>query len=296
MTTKTKGLMLALSAYLLWGLLSLYWKQLSAVGAYDIFAYRMLWTVVTMLLYMLITRQTQKYRSQLNELYRVKTTLWRMVLASVFITLNWIAYIWAVTHHQATEASLGYYVMPLVSIVLSVLFLKESLTGATRLALLLVAVGVAILIYQTGSLPTITLILAFSFALYGLIKKGISLSSDVAMLFESGTILPLSVLYLLFGSTTSLSQLSLRETVLVILSGVVTAIPLLLFSEGVKRAPLNQVGFIQYINPTIQLLIAVFYFGESISSGELYGFICIWLGVLVFIVGQIMLIKKRHML
>lgn len=170
--------------------------------------------------------------------------------------------------------------MPLVSIMLSVLFLKESLTEATRLALLLAPVGVTILIYQTGFLPTITLILAFSFALYGLIKKGISLSSDVAMLFESGMILPLSVLYLFFGNTTSLSQLSLRETVLVLLSGVVTAIPLLLFSEGVKRAPLNQVGFIQYINPTMQLLIAVFYFSESISSDELYGFICIWLGSL----------------
>lgn len=292
LTTKIKGLILAFSAYILWGVLSLYWKQLGAIPAYDIFAYRILWTVVTMVLYMGLSGQSKKFSFELTNLWKIKTIFWRMVLASVLITVNWLSYIWAVTHGQATEASLGYYVMPLVSILLSVIFLKEALSNFAKLAISLAFVGVGVLVYQTGSLPFITLLLSFSFAFYGLIKKGISLSSDVAMLFEAGVILPVSLVYLLGFSSVNLGSLSLLENILLILSGAVTAIPLLLFSEGVKRAPLNQVGFIQYINQTIQLLIAVTAFGESIASGELLGFIFIWISVLLFIIGQLILMKN----
>lgn len=291
MTTRTKGLLLAFSAYLFWGVLSLYWKALGAIPSDTIFAYRILWTVLTMLFYMVLSGQTSKYKTELTMLWQDKSDLGRMILASLFITVNWVAYIWAVTHGQATQASLGYYVMPLVSIGLSVIFLKEQLTRFSKVAIVLAVAGVAVLIYQTGSLPLITLLLSVSFAFYGLIKKGIFLSSDVAMLFESGVILPVSVLYLAVFSQVSLFQLSLLENLMIALSGVVTAIPLLLFSEGVKRAPLNQVGFIQYINPTIQLLIAVTIFGERLTSNELFGFAFIWLAILVFVIGQVVLVK-----
>lgn len=291
MTTKTKGLLLAFSAYLFWGLLSLYWKSLSAISSDTIFAYRILWTVLTMLLYMTLSGQTSKYKTELTMLWQDKYDLGRMILASFFITINWISYIWAVTHGQATQASLGYYVMPLVSIGLSVIILKEKLTRFSKVAMVLAVVGVGVLIYQTGSLPLITLLLSLSFAFYGLIKKGIFLSSDVAMLFEAGVILPISVFYLVVFSQVSLFHLSPLENLMIALSGVVTAIPLLLFAEGVKRAPLNQVGFIQYINPTIQLFIAVTIFGERITSNELFGFAFIWLAILVFVIGQVMLVK-----
>lgn len=291
MRTKTKGLLLAFLAYVLWGILSLYWKQLGSIPAYDIFAYRILWTVLTMLVYMVLFKQHQRFKRELQTLWQSKMTLVRMMLASLFITINWLFFIWSVTHGQATQASLGYYVMPLASIVLSLVFLKETLTNAAKLAILLAFLGVSVLIYQTGSLPLITLLLAVTFALYGLIKKGISLSSDVAMLFEASFILPVGLVYLFLFSKVRLFELSFFENILLMLSGIITAIPLLLFAEGVKRAPLNQVGFIQYVNPTIQLLIAVTVFGESMTRAELGGFSLIWLAVLVFIVGQIMTIK-----
>lgn len=292
LTTKTKGLLLAFLAYLFWGILSLYWKELEGIPSYTIFAYRILWTVLTMLTYMALSGQTPKYKRQLNLLWKEKSVFTRMILASLFITINWLAYIWAITHGQATQASLGYYIMPLVSIGLSVIFLKENLTRPSQKAMLLAVMGVLILIYQTGSLPFLTLLLSFSFAFYGLLKKGVALSSDVAMLFEAGVILPASLCYLIVFSQVSLLDLPLHDNLLLALSGVVTAIPLLLFSEAVKRAPLNQVGFLQYLNPTIQLFIAVMIFGENISPNELLGFALIWLAILVFVIGQLLVVKR----
>lgn len=217
-----------------------------------------------------------------------------MILASFLIAVNWLSYIYAVTNQQATQASLGYYVMPLVSVLLSLIFLRERLDRWTVCSVLLAAFGVVILILNTGRAPFITFLLAFSFAFYGLIKKNIKLSSDTAMLVEAAVIAPLALVYLFFFSNENLFDYSLWENILLAASGFITAVPLLLFAEGVKRAPLNLIGFIQYINPTMQLLIAVLIFGEAITLGELRGFIFIWLAVLIFITGQILMLRKSR--
>ncbi|WP_057490203.1 EamA family transporter RarD [Streptococcus orisasini] len=287
-----QGLLLGLGAYVLWGVISLFWKQLSGVNAYAIFSYRILWTLVTMLLYMFLSRRQTVYKKQLSELLADKKAGRNMILASFLIAINWLSYIYAVTNQQATQASLGYYVMPLVSVLLSLIFLRERLDRWTVFSVLLAAFGVLILILNTGKVPFITFLLAFSFAFYGLIKKNIKLSSDVAMLVEAAVIAPLALAYLFFFSNESLFDYSLWENILLIVSGFVTAVPLLLFAEGVKKAPLNLIGFIQYINPTMQLLIAVLIFGEAITLGELRGFIFIWLAVFIFIMGQILMLRK----
>ena len=291
MTRKNQGLLFGLATYIQWGFLSLFWKLLAGVSAYNTFSWRIVFTVVTMLVYALVAKQNARFKGELVELWQDKKVLLRMLLASFLIAANWLIYIYAVGHGQATQASLGYYIMPIVSILFALIFLRESLSRSMWAAVVLAFIGVLVLVANTGKLP-VSLGLALSFGFYGLIKKGVRLSSDVAMLVESGLLLPFVAIYLVFFSPESFSSYSSMEMFLLAISGVVTAVPLLCFSEAVKRAPLNLIGFIQYLNPTIQLLVAILIFGETVSFGELKGFLFIWMAILVFVTGQIVTFRR----
>ena len=291
LTRKNQGLLFGLATYIQWGFLSLFWKLLAGVSAYSTFSWRIVFTVVTMLTYALVAKQNTRFKGELVELWQDKKALLRMLLASFLIAANWLIYIYAVGHGQATQASLGYYIMPIVSILFALIFLRESLSRSMWAAVVLAFIGVLVLVANTGKLP-VSLGLALSFGFYGLIKKGVRLSSDVAMLVESGLLLPFVAIYLVFFSPESFSSYSSMEMFLLAISGVVTAIPLLCFSEAVKRAPLNLIGFIQYLNPTIQLLVAILIFGETVSFGELKGFLFIWMAILVFVTGQIVTFRR----
>lgn len=291
LTRKNQGLLFGLATYIQWGFLSLFWKLLAGVSAYNTFSWRIVFTVVTMLTYALVAKQNTRFKGELVELWQDKKALLRMLLASFLIAANWLIYIYAVGHGQATQASLGYYIMPIVSILFALIFLRESLSRSMWAAVVLAFIGVLVLVANTGKLP-VSLGLALSFGFYGLIKKGVRLSSDVAMLVESGLLLPFVAIYLVFFSPESFSSYSSMEMFLLAISGVVTAVPLLCFSEAVKRAPLNLIGFIQYLNPTIQLLVAILIFGETVSFGELKGFLFIWMAILVFVTGQIVTFRR----
>ena len=291
LTRKNQGLLFGLATYIQWGFLSLFWKLLAGVSAYNTFSWRIVFTVVTMLVYALVAKQNARFKGELVELWQDKKALLRMLLASFLIAANWLIYIYAVGHGQATQASLGYYIMPIVSILFALIFLRESLSRSMWAAVVLAFIGVLVLVANTGKLP-VSLGLALSFGFYGLIKKGVRLSSDVAMLVESGLLLPFVAIYLIFFSPESFSSYSSMEMFLLAISGVVTAVPLLCFSEAVKRAPLNLIGFIQYLNPTIQLLVAILIFGETVSFGELKGFLFIWMAILVFVTGQIVTFRR----
>ena len=287
------GILLGLITYILWGFLSLYWKLLSGVNSYNTFSYRIIFTVLTMLVYMVLSKNKERYRGEIRQLISHKQELAMAVLASFLIALNWLTYIFAVSHQQATPASFGYYIMPLVSILLALVFLHERLSPWMTAAIIIAGIGVGILAINTGQVPLVSILLAVTFALYGLVKKNVKLSSDVAMLVESSVVAPFVLIYLLFFSKESLLDYSLLENVLLLASGIVTAIPLLLFAEAVKRAPLNIIGFIQYINPTIQLAIAVFVFHEKVGNGEVSGFIFIWIAIAIFILGQLVSLRKK---
>lgn len=292
LTRKNQGLLFGLATYIQWGFLSLFWKLLAGVSAYNTFSWRIVFTVVTMLTYALVAKQNTRFKGELVELWQDKKALLRMLLASFLIAANWLIYIYAVGHGQATQASLGYYIMPIVSILFALIFLRESLSRTMWAAVVLAFIGVLVLVVNTGKLPMVSLGLALTFGFYGLIKKGVKLSSDVAMLVESGLLLPFVAIYLIFFSPESFSSYSSMEMFLLAISGVVTAVPLLCFSEAVKRAPLNLIGFIQYLNPTIQLLVAILIFGETVSFGELKGFLFIWMAILVFVTGQIVTFRR----
>ena len=198
MTRKNQGLLFGLATYIQWGFLSLFWKLLASVSAYNTFSWRIVFTVVTMLGYALIAKQNTRFKVELVGLWLDKKALLRMLLASFLIAANWLIYIYAVGHGQATQASLGYYIMPIISILFALIFLRESLSRTMWAAVVLAFIGVLVLVLNTGKLPMVSLGLALSFGFYGLIKKGVKLSSDVAMLVESGFLLPFVVVYLAF--------------------------------------------------------------------------------------------------
>lgn len=225
MTRKNQGLLFGFASYIQWGFLSLFWKLLAGVSAYNTFSWRIVFTVVTMLVYALIANQTTRFKGELVGLWQDKKALLRMFLASFLIAANWLIYIYAVGHGQATQASLGYYIMPIVSILFALVFLRESLSRSMWVAVVLAFIGVLVLVVNTGKLPIISLGLALSFGFYGLIKKGVKLSSDVSMLVESGLLLPFVAIYLIFFSPESFSSYSSLEMFLLAISGIVTAVP-----------------------------------------------------------------------
>ena len=287
-----KGLLLAVGSYVSWGFLSIFWKFLSDIDSYEVFAYRIVSTLITMGLYFVLFGRVGKLKGELSSLVSDKRELISMILASFLISINWIVYIYAIAHGQATAASLGYYINPLFSVLLAVVFLKEKLNNFTKVSLLLALSGVAILAIQGGKLPVIALILPLSFGTYGFIKKNVTLSSEVAMFVETLVVMPFILVFLLFFAKHSVVDYSPNQLMLLAVSGIVTAIPLLLFAEALKYAPLNVVGFVQYLNPTIQLAIAIFIFHEPFKFENLYGFMAIWIAILVFIIGQMILLKK----
>lgn len=179
-----KGILLAIGSYIAWGVLSIFWKYLGKIDSYEVFSYRILFTMLTMLIYFLVCGKTAKLKTELTTLGHNKRECISMVLASIFLSINWIVYIYAMANHQATAASLGYYINPLFSVFLAVI-LKETLTSAMKLAIILALSGVVILAIQAGQLPVVSLLLPLTFGTYGFIKKNVNLSSDVAMFFEN---------------------------------------------------------------------------------------------------------------
>ena len=287
-----KGLLLAFGSYIAWGFLSIFWKLLSGVDAYEVFSYRILSTMLTMLLYFLFFGRMKKLKTEISGLLANKSELLSMILASFLISINWLVFIYAVGHGQATAASLGYYINPLFSVLLAVIFLKEKLENFTKISLAFALLGVLILTIQSGHLPIISILLPISFGTYGLIKKNVTISSDVAMFVETIIVTPFVLIFILFFAKHTPSDYTVSQIIYLILSGIITAIPLLLFAEALKQAPLNVVGFVQYINPMIQLAVAIFLFHETFKLENLYGFTAIWLAIIVFTIGQVMLMKK----
>lgn len=266
-------------SYVLWGLLPIYWKFLSEVGADEILASRIVWAFVLMILLLLITKKWSPFIATLKGLKDNQKRLWSLVIASLLISCNWFVYIWAVNHDQMIQASLGYYINPLVSVLLGVIFLKEKLSPAQYVSFFMAIVGVVILSVSYGQIPWISLALAFSFGFYGLAKKLIKVDSSIGLTLETMVVTPIALAYLIFlfvqGNLAFLS-VSLSTDLLLIGSGFATALPLLYFAKGAQKIPLSMLGFIQYIAPTLTLILGVFLYNEHFSKTHLLAFIFIW--------------------
>lgn len=275
-----KGVIYAFSAYLLWGFFPVYFKLIGIVPPLQILAHRFLWSFIFLTILIL----------GLKQLPRLKSSITRRILISYFIAgsilaVNWGTYVYAVNSGHVLESSLGYFINPIVSVLLGVIFLKERLRLWQWIPVGLAAAGVVYLTIIFGSIPWIALVLAFSFGLYGLIKKLSPLDSLAGLTLETGLLFIPAVAFLGFhevSGTGSFGHTSPWIGVLLALSGVVTAIPLLLFAAGTKRINLTTIGILQYITPTIQFLLGAFLFKEPFDTNRLVGFALIWLALVIF--------------
>ena len=288
------GVWYAVAAFTLWGLLPLYWKALKQVPAEEILAHRIFWSFIFVITILLVRGRI----AQLKNLLSRKSDLLKLFVSSLLISGNWFTYIWAVNHDHVVESSLGYYINPLFSVFLGMVVLKERLNSWQYLSLILAAVGVIVITLQYGRIPWIALILAFSFGLYGLAKKMVKVDAMTGLALETAFVTPIAFLYLLFkqiGGQGAFGTISLLSTLLLIGAGIVTATPLLWFAQGAKRLPLSMVGFIQFLAPTMMLLLGVFLYQETFTKIHLISFGLIWTALIIYSVANTDFIKKIHL-
>src|SRR4030066_2228638 len=252
-----KGILAGIGAYILWGLFPIYWRLLEEVPAIEILANRMVWSFVFVTLLLTV----QKDWHWLREVSRNRKTMLTYTLAAILLSVNWFTYIWAVNAGYVIEASLGYFINPLVNFLLGVIFLGEKLRGGQVAAVILAGLGVVYLTVSYGSLPWISLVLAFTFGMYGLIKKTAPLESMHGFSLETMVLFLPALAYLLYREATgggAFGHQGVDITLLFVLAGPVTSIPLLMFGYAARRIPLSMLGFIQYIAPPPQFLPGVF--------------------------------------
>ena len=275
-----KGILNGVIAYVLWGFFPIYWKLLNDVPAPQLLGHRIGWSFLLLMAVILITRQWSDFRSAVNA-----RVLRIYFIAAILIGINWLLYVWAVNAGFIVETSLGYFINPLLSVLLGVLFLRERLRAAQWIPVLLAAIGVAYLTIAYGRLPWIALSLAFSFGFYGLTKKLAPLGSLYGLTLETGILFLPAVIYLGVteaNNTTAFLHTGVTADLLMVGAGVVTTIPLLLFASAAKQIPLSMIGILQYLAPTIQLLIGVFVYKESFDHTRLIGFGIVWLALVIF--------------
>ncbi|SDX83035.1 EamA family transporter RarD [Salimicrobium album] len=285
MEEENKGILITIVAYLLWGILPIYWKTLEHIAPFEILAHRIVWALVFMVGIVIVLRKQKDFFQSVRTLWNDKKSLIGIILASFAISLNWFIFIWAVNSGHVVQASLGYYINPLISIFFSMLVMKETFTKAQWFSFLLAGAGVAYMTVSVGAFPWVSVALAMSFAVYGLLKKMAAIPAIFGLTVETAIVTPLALVYLIPasgfpGEVTWFSSNSL----LVFSAGAVTAIPLLLFTSGTKRIPLSMVGFLQYIAPTLMLLIGVFMYNEPFTSVHAVAFAFIWTGLLLYTV------------
>jgi chloramphenicol-sensitive protein RarD len=295
MATQKTGITYGILAYIIWGLLPMYWKLLDDVDAEIVLSHRILWSFGFMLIFILFGKRWTLFIAECRAIFHNKKILFIITTASVIISANWLVFIWAVQHDRVIQTSLGYYINPLVSILLGVIFLKERLSKIQVISCILAAIGVTYLTIDYGVFPWISLFLAVSFALYGLLKKVANINATFSLAIETMIITPVTLLYLLIfiGPTIGFQAGSMGINSLLLLCGVVTAIPLLLFGNAVLYIPLSMVGFLQYIAPTLMLLIGVFLYGEPFTKAHLITFIFIWISLMLYMSGSFMRNKQR---
>jgi chloramphenicol-sensitive protein RarD len=270
----------AAAAYLVWGLFPLYFRALAGIPAPEILAHRIVWSVVFVAALITVRGAWSPVVAQL----RAPGTMPWLVLSAVLISTNWLVYIWAVNAEHVIDASLGYYVNPLVSVLLGVLFLREPLTRRQVAAVALAGAGVLGLIVRAGRFPWVSLTLAATFGLYGLIRKRVAVDATSGLLGEVAAVGPLALGYLGFTAATGRGHFlsTGAHTALLLAAGVITAVPLIWFAIGVRRLRLATVGLLQYLNPTLQFAIAVLAFGERFTPAHRIAFGCIWTALAVY--------------
>lgn len=285
-----QGIFFGLAAYVLWGILPVYWKALELVSPFEILSSRFMWSCVFVFLLIIFQKKWLLFTKEVKQVFSNVKTGAAMVAAGITISFNWGTFIWAVNNGHIVETSMGYYINPLVSILFAVVFLRERLDKMQLAAITCAFIGVVSMVYSFGKIPWVSLTLAFTFALYGLLKKILPVSALTSIMLETLLITPLALLYeysLWQQGVSFYASENLQVIMMLTGAGVVTAIPLLLFTAGARLLPLKIIGFLQYISPTLTLLIGVFVYNEAFTASHLMAFGWIWAALLLFIVSQL---------
>jgi chloramphenicol-sensitive protein RarD len=280
-TQSSAGALAAASAFFIWGLVPLYWKQMAAVSAPELIAHRIVWSLV----FLLGVTAWQKEFAALRPGLTTPRAFSLNLLAGVLLTLNWGVYVWAVNTGHVIETSLGYFLVPLLNVAVGALGLREKLRPAQWAAIALAATGVALLLVRVGHIPWIALSLAGTWTSYGLLKKKSVLGPLAGLTVETLQLFPFAVAALVWwhlDGTGALGRVDVRTQAYVLSAGVVTAIPLVLFAYGARRMRLTALGLLQYIAPSVQFLIGLFVYHETFDSARWQAFGLIWLGLVVY--------------
>jgi len=273
-----QGIVYALACYVAWGLFPIFWKSITGVPAVNVLAHRIVWSFVFLLIWVFFTN-----RETFISYVKQPKLLLRLGLAGFVISANWGIYIYAVASNHIVEAGLGYYINPLINVFLGYIFLKERLATMQKIAVVLALIGVAYFTISYGKFPWISLILATSFGLYGLLKKKANLESMPALTIETMMVFPFALAFLFYSAESNVPTpffpSSAITSSLLILSGLITAIPLFWFGKSAQAIPLSTMGFIQYLSPTLQLLLGIFVYGETFGTEYLVCFAFVWAGL-----------------
>jgi len=289
-----KGVFLTLSCYIIWGFFPIYWYPLTGMDPLQLMAQRIGWALLFIALLLCFRKDD---RNLLKEALTNRRVIITFMGSSMFLFMNWSIYLYAISSHQVLEASLGYYMNPLISVLLGMLLFKEKLTKAQAIAIVIAALGILWLAFLGGKIPFIALLLAISFGLYGAIKKIASLPPLPGLFLETLFMLPFTIIYLSMmyqQEALVFSELPPLALTILLLSGAATTTPLLLFAKGAKYIPLSIVGILQYVSPTLQFLSGLLIFGESFSFERLIGFIIVWISVAIYISSEVHRIRKKR--
>lgn len=280
-----------LGCYVLWGLLPVFWKLLAGVNSAYVLAQRIVFSCLFCFAVILI----KKNGGELKNILRDKKQRRLYLACGLLISANWGVYILTVATGRILEASLAYYMNPLFSILIGALIFKERLSGVQWLSVALAFVGVMYSVVLYGSVPYLAIIIGLTFALYGAIKKGIKAESEVSICMETVSVLPLALIFIVYAqlsSFTTFASLSVKEMLLLVLTGAITSVPLMLFASGIKRTSITVSGILMYINPTLQLLLGVFVYNEEFTKANAVTFAFVWLAVILFVGDGLR--HKRH--
>ncbi|HSD89336.1 MAG TPA: EamA family transporter RarD [Kofleriaceae bacterium] len=280
------GLVQGVLAYGLWGIVAAYWKLLAHVGPVELIAHRAVWGLGAFMAIVIVAGQWRAFTTALRDPRLVGV----MALSGALLAVNWGVFVWATVTGHLLDASLGYFINPLVSIALGMIVLRERLRRLQWIAIALAAIGVGLLTWRAGRAPWIPLVLASTFGLYGLVRKTARVDALVGSTIETVLMAPVAGIYLAVVGGGVFPTASASTVTLLVGTGVVTAVPLVLFTSAARRLPLSTVGFLQYLAPTGQFLLAVLAFGEPLARDRLFAFCWIWLGLVVF---SIDLVRQR---
>jgi len=278
-----RGLLFGVAAYVMWGAFPLYWPLLEPAGALEILAHRVLWSCLTMGIVILALRRT----SQLRNIVRTPRVRLLLTVAAAVISVNWAVYIWGVNNGRVVETSLGYFINPLVTVLMGVVILKERLRPLQWVAMGIATAAVVVLTLDYGRLPYVALVLAFTFGSYGLCKKTANVGATESLSYETAVIAPFAIGYLAwlgFSGGSSFTNHGAGHTLLFMTTGIITAVPLVCFGAAATRVSMVSLGLLQYLAPILQFALGVLYFHEDMPAGRWAGFVLVWIALAIFTV------------